>query len=74
LMTPAARRDRLRGCSGPDDGTGEERTFGCMGATALADGDRPAPWSVYDRSARGIAILVPSFAPGAEIEDRNLVL
>lgn len=45
-------------------------------ATAPADGDRPASWSVYDRlSARGIAgILVPSFAPGAEMEDRNLVL
>lgn len=45
-------------------------------ATALSDGRRPASWSIYDRlRLRGIAgILVPSFAPGAEIEDRNLVL
>ena len=48
----------------------------CAWATALADGDRPASWSVYDRlKAQGTAgILVPSFAPGAEIEDRSLVL
>lgn len=45
-------------------------------ATALADGDRPASWSVYDRlKAQGTAgILVPSFAPGAEADDLNLVL
>lgn len=48
----------------------------CAWATALSDGRRPASWSIYDRlRRRGIAgILVPSFAPGAEIEDRNLVL
>lgn len=48
----------------------------CAWATALADGDRPASWSVHDRLTRqGTAgILVPSFAPGAEAEDLSLVL
>ncbi|MEI5678421.1 MULTISPECIES: RES family NAD+ phosphorylase [unclassified Mesorhizobium] len=48
----------------------------CAWASAQADGSRPASWSIHDRlSARGIAgLLVPSFAPGAEAEDRNLVL
>lgn len=48
----------------------------CAWASALADGDRPASWSVYDRlNSRGIAgICVPSFAPGAEADDNNLVL
>jgi RES domain-containing protein len=45
-------------------------------ATALAEGRRPASWSIYDRlSVQGIAgIRVPSFAPGAEVGDLNLVL
>jgi RES domain-containing protein len=48
----------------------------CAWATALANGDRPASWSVYDRlKSQGTAgILVPSFAPGAEADDLNLVL
>lgn len=48
----------------------------CAWAMALAKSDRPESWSVYDRlKAQGTAgILVPSFAPGAETEDRNLVL
>ncbi|AFL51405.1 RES domain-containing protein [Sinorhizobium fredii] len=48
----------------------------CSWATALAEGRRPASWSIYDRlDARGTAgILVPSFAPRAEADDRNLVL
>ncbi len=48
----------------------------CAWALALAEGKRPASWSIYDRlHAKGIAgILVPSFAPGAESDDRNLVL
>lgn len=48
----------------------------CAWAAALADGERPASWSIYDRlHARGVAgILVPSFAPGAEADDLNLVL
>ncbi|MGV1832880.1 RES family NAD+ phosphorylase [Agrobacterium vitis] len=48
----------------------------CGWAIALSNGDRPASWSVYDRlSPHGIAgILVPSFAPGAERSDMNLVL
>lgn len=48
----------------------------CAWATALADGDRPASWSVYDRlKAQGTAgILVPSFAQGAEADELNLVL
>lgn len=48
----------------------------CVWATALADGHRPASWSIYDRlKAQGIAgVLVPSFAHGADAEDQNLVL
>lgn len=45
-------------------------------ATALAEGRRPPSWAIHDRlRAQGVAgILVPSFAPGAEAGDRNLVL
>jgi RES domain-containing protein len=48
----------------------------CAWATALANGSRPASWSIYDRLwAKGIAgVLVPSFAPGADQSDQNLVL
>lgn len=48
----------------------------CAWASALAEGARPASWSVHDRlTARGVAgILAPSFAPGAEAGDVNLVL
>ncbi|WEX91562.1 RES family NAD+ phosphorylase (plasmid) [Sinorhizobium garamanticum] len=48
----------------------------CSWAMALAEGRRPASWAIYDRLIlRGTAgILVPSFAPGAEEDDRNLVL
>ncbi len=48
----------------------------CAWALALAEGRRPASWDIHDRlAARGIAgIVVPSFAPGADDSDRNLVL
>ena len=48
----------------------------CAWALALAEGRRPASWDIHDRlAARGIAgIVVPSFAPGADESDRNLVL
>lgn len=48
----------------------------CGWAMALANGARPASWSVYDRlSAQEMAgILVPSFAPGSDKDDKNLVL
>lgn len=48
----------------------------CAWATMLTEGHRPTSWSIYDRlRPRGVAgLLVPSFAPGAEPEDRNLVL
>ena len=48
----------------------------CAWAAALGDGARPASWSIYDRLRRqNIAgLLVPSFAPSAGQEDRNLVL
>lgn len=48
----------------------------CAWATALSDGKRPVSWAIYERLRRqGIAgILVPSFAPGIGMEDRNLVL
>ena len=48
----------------------------CAWAIDLANGGRPPSWSVYDRlTAQNITgILVPSFAPGAEANDLNLVL
>ncbi|MGX5830023.1 RES family NAD+ phosphorylase [Mesorhizobium sp. 43Arga] len=48
----------------------------CAWATALSEGERPASWSIYDRlRPRGVAgIVVPSFSPSAQDEDRNLVL
>jgi RES domain-containing protein len=48
----------------------------CSWAGALAEGRRPVSWAIYDRlHPRGTAgILVPSFAPGTEAGDRNLVL
>lgn len=48
----------------------------CAWASALAEGKRPASWAIYDRLFAGgtAGILVPSFAPGAEADDRNLVL
>jgi RES domain-containing protein len=48
----------------------------CAWATMFAEGRRLTSWSIHDRlRPRGVAgILVPSFAPGAKPEDRNLVL
>jgi RES domain-containing protein len=48
----------------------------CAWATMLAEGRRPTSWSIYDRlRPQGVAgVLAPSLAPGAESEDRNLVL
>lgn len=48
----------------------------CAWATALANGDRPVSWAVYDRlkARNGAGVVVPSFAPGAEADDLNLVL
>lgn len=47
----------------------------CAWATALSEGRRPVSWTLHDRlRPKGVAgILVPSFAPGAEEGDRNLV-
>ncbi len=52
------------------------KDMACAWATALSNGKRPASWSVYDRlRPRGIAgIVAPSFAPGADASDRDLVL
>lgn len=54
----------------------ETDEMACAWATDLANGDRPASWSICDRlKARNVAgVLVPSFAPGAEADDLNLVL
>ena len=48
----------------------------CAWASVLAGGKRPISWSIYDRLVtQGVAgILVPSYASGADEEDRNLVL
>jgi len=52
------------------------KDMACAWATALGDGKRPVSWAIYDRlRPLGIAgVLVPSFAPGTGMEDRNLVL
>lgn len=43
--------------------------------TALAENKRPASWTIYDKLiAQSAGILVPSFAPGAEAQDINLIL
>lgn len=48
----------------------------CPWALSLSEGRRPASWTIFERlSASGTAgILVPSFAPGADAANRNLVL
>ena len=48
----------------------------CAWMGFLADGKRPPSWAIHDRLvAEGKAgILVPSFAPGADSSDQNLVL
>lgn len=48
----------------------------CAWMGFLADGERPPSWSIHDRLVgQGAAgILVPSFAPGADNDDENLVL
>jgi len=58
-----------------EEARGEE-DMACAWAMALGDAERPASWSIYDRlRSRHVAgIVVPSFAPSAQDEDRNLVL
>ncbi|MBN9046598.1 MAG: RES family NAD+ phosphorylase [Rhizobiales bacterium] len=48
----------------------------CAWMSFLANGERPPSWRIHDRLVgRGAAgILVPSFAPGADDDDGNLVL
>jgi RES domain-containing protein len=48
----------------------------CAWMDFLADGKRPPSWLIHQRlSSEGRAgILVPSFAPGADASDQNLVL
>jgi RES domain-containing protein len=48
----------------------------CDWAWALGVGDRPASWAIHDRlRSQGVAgIVVPSYAIGADTDDRNLVL
>ena len=52
----------------------EAMACGWMGF--LADGESPPSWAIHDRLvADGVAgVLVPSFAPGADADDHNLVL
>jgi RES domain-containing protein len=61
---------------GRDEHSVSFEDMACAWAMALSDGNRPASWEIHDRlrAAGVVGILVPSFAPGAEIEDRNLVL
>lgn len=52
------------------------RDMACDWASDLAVGDRPASWAIHGNLApRGVAgIIVPSYATGADANDRNLVL
>jgi RES domain-containing protein len=52
----------------------EDMTCGWMNFLSL--GKRPPSWSVHDglTAAGAAGIIVPSFAPGADRTDRNLVL
>lgn len=52
----------------------EDMTCGWM--DFLAEGKRRPSWTIYERHARqgGAGVLVPSFAPGADASDHNLVL
>jgi RES domain-containing protein len=54
----------------------ELEDMACAWMDALAGGARPASWSIYKLLAeqRKVGILVPSFAPGADADDQNLVL
>ena len=67
LRTPAGREAARIGI--------EDMACGWMGF--LAEGRRPPSWEVHERLAvrqEAAGILVPSFAPGADADDQNLVL
>lgn len=50
-------------------------TMSCAWASAIADGERPNSWTIYDQLSKSHAgILAPSFAHRAEPSVRNLVL
>ncbi|MEI9425444.1 RES family NAD+ phosphorylase [Mesorhizobium sp. Cs1299R1N1] len=48
----------------------------CAWMDFLADGKRPPSWTIHERLIKlgAAGILVPSFAPGADAADQNLVL
>lgn len=54
----------------------EIEDMACAWMGLLVDGKRPPSWAIHDRLiGQGTAgILVPSFAPGADDGDQNLVL
>jgi RES domain-containing protein len=53
-----------------------EADMACAWAICLAEGQRPPSWAIHDQlRAKGmVGIVVPSYAPGADETDRNLVL
>ncbi|WP_378942454.1 RES family NAD+ phosphorylase [Mesorhizobium sp. ANAO-SY3R2] len=66
----------LRTSEGSDAAGISSDDMACGWMGLLADGQRPPSWAIHDRLvADGAAgILVPSFAPGADAGDHNLVL
>lgn len=66
----------LRAPEGRDAAGLRLEDMACGWMDFLADGKRPPSWAIYDglvgEGAAGI--LVPSFAPGADAGDQNLVL
>lgn len=61
---------------GRNDASVEISDMQCAWATAMDSGKRPPSWSIHDRlvGVGAAGILVPSFAPGADADDINLVL
>lgn len=66
----------LRDMAGRTDAGVRLEDMACAWMSFTTTGKRPPSWLVHERlSAEGVAgVLVPSFAPGAEHGDHNLVL
>jgi RES domain-containing protein len=66
----------LRTADGQEAASVNRDDMVCAWMDCLAEGKRPPSWALYERLVRrGTAgILVPSFAPGADATDQNLVL
>lgn len=65
----------LRTAAGRKTAEIDETEMACAWFSAIAAGQRPASWAIYDRLKTSAAgILVPSYAPGVSAAMSNLVL